>query len=184
MDKSAELKKNFKQFEKKIKETYQRLSKETPVLFLGLGVVITEETKKGTKYLRAKSRKGKELILKLPKKVKESELVTYWKDFIKGIPEYKALVKAKKWKEIEHIIETLDLHDEALRALNKAIMDLKVEKVMETLDMEVEDLRSTIAAMTELKIENIIETLDLHDEALRTLNKATMELKNEAKEKE
>jgi len=182
MDESAKLKKSLKQFEKKIKETYQKLSKETPVLFLGLGVFITEKTKKGTKYLRAKSRRGKKQILKLPKKIKESDQVIYWKDFIKGIPEYHALVKAKKWDEIENIIKTLDLHDEALRALNTAIMDLKVENVMENLDIQAEALRTSITAIMELKIENIMEALNLHDEALRTLNKSIMDLKNETKE--
>lgn len=127
MNESDKLKKSLKKFEKKIKESYKKLSKETPFLFLGLGVIITEKAKKGTKYLSAKSREGKKQILKLPNKIKESDLVIYWKDFIKGIPEYHVLVKAKKWNEIENIIKTLDLHDEALRALNKAMAELKNE---------------------------------------------------------
>jgi len=117
MNKSDKLTKSLNKFEKKIKKTYQKLSKETPLLLSGLGVVITE-----------KAKKRKEQISKLPKKIKESDLVIYFKDFIKGIPEYHVLVKAKKWDEIENIIETLNLHDEALRAINKAISELKNEE--------------------------------------------------------
>ena len=57
--------------------------------------------------------------------VGESEMVTYWKDFIRGLPEYSALVRAKKFQEIENILTTLALHNEVLRNHDERIVEMR-----------------------------------------------------------
>ncbi len=70
----------------------------------------------------------------LSNQVLESEMVTYWKDFVRGIPDYAALVRAKKFQEIENVIITLAreneifrLHEERSREIQKALKELQDE---------------------------------------------------------
>ena len=55
---------------------------------------------KAAEYLKSGIDAAAARIEALRERVSESEMVNDWKDFIRGIPEYSALVKAKKFKEI------------------------------------------------------------------------------------
>lgn len=85
-------------------------------------------------YLNDGITRAAQKISLLSDKIRESEMIQYWKDFIRGIPEYSALVRAKKFEEIENILTTLATHNEILglqedriQEIKKAVKELKNE---------------------------------------------------------
>ena len=61
-------------------------------------------------------------------------MVNYWKDFIRGVPDYATPVRAKKFHEIENVLTTLArqneifrLHEERIREITKALKELQDE---------------------------------------------------------
>lgn len=77
---------------------------------------------------------GLVLFSSLSNHVIESEMITYWKDFVRGIPDYAALVRAKKFQEIENVLITLArqneffrIHEERIREIQKALKELQDE---------------------------------------------------------
>lgn len=90
--------------------------------------------KRATPYLSNGVRVAAEKLSALSNQVRESEMVNYWKDFVRGIPEYEALVRAKKFREIENVLTTLAqhnevfrLHEERIREIQKALKELEDE---------------------------------------------------------
>lgn len=85
-------------------------------------------------YLSDGVRGAAQRISALSNQVRESEMVNYWKDFIRGLPEYAALVRARKFKEIENVLTTLARqneifrhHEERIREIQKALKELQDE---------------------------------------------------------
>ena len=90
--------------------------------------------KRAVPYLSNGVQAAAEKLSSFSNQVVESEMVAYWKDFIRGIPEYAALVRAKKFQEIENVLTTLArqneifrLHGERIREIQKALTDLQNE---------------------------------------------------------
>lgn len=90
--------------------------------------------KRAVSYLSDGVQAGAEKLSSLSNQVLESEMVTYWKDFVRGIPDYAALVRAKKFQEIENLLVTLArqneifrLHEERIREIQKAVKELQDE---------------------------------------------------------
>jgi hypothetical protein len=81
--------------------------------------------RKAADYLKAGVDAAGERIDALRDRVNESEMVNYWKDFIRGMPEYSALVRAKKFTEIENILTTLARQNEVLRRQEASIRELR-----------------------------------------------------------
>ena len=85
-------------------------------------------------YLFSGVQAAAERLSSLSNQVLESEMVTYWKDFVRGIPDYAALVRAKKFQEIENVLiilarqnEIFRLHEERIREIQKALKELQDE---------------------------------------------------------
>ena len=90
--------------------------------------------KRAVPYLSNGVQLAAEKLSSLPNQVLESEMVTYWKDFVRGIPDYAALVRAKKFQEIENVLITLArhneifrLHEDRMREIQKALKELQDE---------------------------------------------------------
>ncbi len=90
--------------------------------------------KRAVPYLSNGIKAAAEKLSSLPIQVLESEMITYWKDFIRGIPDYAGLVRAKKFQEIENVLITLArqneifrLHGERIREIQKALKELQDE---------------------------------------------------------
>ena len=87
-----------------------------------------------TSYLNTGITTAAQKVSSLSDKVRESEMIQYWKNFIRGMPEYSSLVRAKKFEEIENILTTLATHNEILglqedciQEIKKAVKELKNE---------------------------------------------------------
>lgn len=85
-------------------------------------------------YLSEGIRSAEQRLASLSSQVRENEMVNYWKDFVRGLPEYAALVRANKFKEIENVLTTLAiqnqlfcLHEERIREIQKALKELQDE---------------------------------------------------------
>ncbi|MBI5188939.1 MAG: hypothetical protein HZA07_07765 [Nitrospirae bacterium] len=90
--------------------------------------------KRSITYLSEGMQSAAQKISSLPTQVKESEMVNYWKDFIRGMPEYASLVRSKKFEEIENILTTLAKHNEIfslqqnrIQEIQKALKELRDE---------------------------------------------------------
>lgn len=86
-------------------------------------------------YLTEGIRVAAQKISSLPNQIKGSEMVNYWKDFIRGMPEYAALVRAKKFQEIENVLTTLarhneifGLHEDRIQEIQKVLRELRDEE--------------------------------------------------------
>ena len=102
----------------------------SPILYLWYRSV----SKRAVPYLSSGVQMAAEKLSSLPNQVLESEMVTYWKDFVRGIPDYAALVRAKKFQEIENVLVTLArqneifrLHEDRIREIQKALKELQNE---------------------------------------------------------
>jgi hypothetical protein len=90
--------------------------------------------KRALPYLSNGVQTAAEKLSSLSNQVLERDMVTYWKDFIRGIPDYAALVRAKKFQEIENVLTTLArqneifrLHEERIHQIQKALKELQDE---------------------------------------------------------
>jgi hypothetical protein len=81
--------------------------------------------RKAGDYLKAGVDAAAARIDALRHRVNESEMVNYWKAFIRGIPEYSALVRAKKFEEIENILTTLARQNEVLSRQEASIREIR-----------------------------------------------------------
>jgi len=88
---------------------------------------IPKTRREATDFLSIKTKELIDRLSKTKEDITESELVKYWKGFINGLPEYHQLVKAGKIDEVNNILETLDIHNEAFKYLKQAIEELKNE---------------------------------------------------------
>lgn len=73
-------------------------------------------------------------LASLPSQIKESEMVSYWKDLVRGLPDYAALVRARKFQEIENVLltlarqnEILRIHENRIGEIQKAVRELESE---------------------------------------------------------
>ncbi len=103
----------------------------TPVIYYPW---LWSRCKRAVPYLADGVRSAAQKIASLPTHARESDFVNYWKDFVRGIPEYSALVRAKKFNEIENILitlarqnEVLRHHDDRIREIQKAMKELQDE---------------------------------------------------------
>ncbi len=90
--------------------------------------------KRAVPYLADGVRSAAQKVASLPSHAIESDLVNYWKDFVRGIPEYSALVSARKFNEIENILitlarqnEVLRHHEDRVREIQRALKELQDE---------------------------------------------------------
>lgn len=90
--------------------------------------------KRAVPYLSEAVRPAEQKIASLSIQVRESEMVNYWKDLVRGLPEYAALVRANKFKEIENVLTTLAtqnemfrLHEDRIREIQRALKELQDE---------------------------------------------------------
>lgn len=90
--------------------------------------------KRAVPYLVDGIRDAAHKVVSLSNQAMESDFVNYWKDFVRGIPEYSALVRANKFNEIENILitlarqnEVLRQHDDRIREIQKAMKELRDE---------------------------------------------------------
>lgn len=81
--------------------------------------------RRATRYLSDGVRVAGENIVSVSNRITGSEMVVYWKDFIRGIPEYSALVRAKKFIEIQNILITLADQNEVLQIHQEYILDIQ-----------------------------------------------------------
>jgi fructose-1-phosphate kinase PfkB-like protein len=93
------------------------------------GTRVPSILKRSIAYLSEGMQTAVQKISSLPTQIKESEIVNYWKDFIRGMPEYASLVRSKKFEEIENILITLAKHNEIFSLQQNRIQEIqKVEK--------------------------------------------------------
>ena len=81
--------------------------------------------KKAALYLQAGIDTAARKISELSGQISNSEMVNYWKDVIRHLPDYNHLVKAKKFKEIQNILKTLMDHNDIFRNQEARIRDLE-----------------------------------------------------------
>lgn len=81
--------------------------------------------KSSIKYLAEGVQTAAQKISSLHSQIIESEMVNYWKDFIRGMPEYASLVRSKKFQEIENILITLATHNEIFNLQENRIQEIK-----------------------------------------------------------
>ncbi len=95
---------------------------------------IWSRCKRAVPYLAEGVRGAAQKVASLSNEAIESDFVNYWKDFVRGIPEYSALVRARKFNEIENILitlarqnEVLRHHEDRVREIQRALKELHDE---------------------------------------------------------